>query len=42
MYILRDATAGMECGALCRTATSVLFMPQFGKDYEGSSCTKQT
>lgn len=42
MYIFCDAKAGMEFGALCKTAISMLFMPQFGKEYEGSSCIKQT
>lgn len=42
IYIFCDTNAGMEFGALCETATSVPFMPQFGTEYEGSSCTKQT
>lgn len=42
MYIFCDAKAGMEFGTLRKTATSVPFMPQFGKEYEGSRGTKQT
>lgn len=40
--IFCDAKAGMELGALSKTASSVLFMPQFGTEYEGSSRTKQS
>lgn len=37
-----DAKAGMELSALSKTASSVLFMPHFGTEYEGSSRTTQS
>lgn len=37
MYIFCDAKAGMEFGTLYKTATSVLFMPQFGKDVKDAA-----